>query len=156
DEVPSALRLSARLRRSVVHGPEEEIGGTLANISTVIGPFFDRFAEVDPNEGARIRILVRRLGEAGIRAEYRRRIAAGATSRQRRATVLEADLVGAEELLQHFSTRPTFNRVTRGIVLVRRSRTKRCPCRATDNIWIAVRVPCLNCGDRSPVVVVVL
>ena len=60
---------------------EEQISGTLANFSTVIGPFFDRFAEVEPNEDARIRILGRRLGEAGIRAEHWRRIAAGATSR---------------------------------------------------------------------------
>jgi hypothetical protein len=52
------------------HRPEVAIGGTLANFSTVIGPFFDRFAEVEPNEDARIRILGRRLGEAGIRAEH--------------------------------------------------------------------------------------
>ena len=56
--------------RLSVHRPEVEIGGTLANFSTVLGPFFDRFAEVEPNEDARIRILGRRLGEAGIRAEH--------------------------------------------------------------------------------------
>jgi hypothetical protein len=32
-----------------VHLPEVEIGGTLANFSTVFGPFFDRFAEVIPD-----------------------------------------------------------------------------------------------------------
>jgi hypothetical protein len=32
-----------------VHRPEVEIGGTLANFSTVFGPFFDRFAEVIPD-----------------------------------------------------------------------------------------------------------
>ena len=53
-----------------VHRPEVEIGGTLANFSTVLGPFFDRFAEVEANEDARIRILGRRLGEACIRAEH--------------------------------------------------------------------------------------
>jgi hypothetical protein len=58
------------LAHNSVHRPEVEIGGTLANFSTVIGPFFDRFAEVEPNEDARIRILGRRLGEAGIRAEH--------------------------------------------------------------------------------------
>ena len=88
---------------------EEQINGTLANFSTVISPFFDRFAEVEPNEDARIRILGRSLGEAGIRAEHRRRISSGATSRQRHAAVLEADLVGAEELLQHFRTRAPFD-----------------------------------------------
>src|SRR4030095_4857709 len=72
-----------------------------------------------------------------------------------RATVPEADLVGAEELLQHFSTRPAFNRVTRGVVLVWRSRAKRCPGRVADSVWITVRVACLNRGDRSPVVVMV-
>jgi hypothetical protein len=54
------------LRDNSVLGPEVEIGGTLTNLSTVIGPFFDRFAEVEPNEDARIRILGRRLREAGI------------------------------------------------------------------------------------------
>ena len=54
-----------------VHRPEVQIDGTLANFSTVIGPFFDRFTEVEPDEDARIRILGRRLGEAGIRAERR-------------------------------------------------------------------------------------
>ena len=69
------------LAHNSVHSPEVEIGGTLANVSTVIGPFFDRFAEVEPNEDARIRILGRRLGEAGIRAEHWGRVAAGATGR---------------------------------------------------------------------------
>ena len=45
---------------------EEQIDGTLANFLPVIDPFFDRFAEMEPNEDARIRILGRRLGEAGI------------------------------------------------------------------------------------------
>ena len=58
------------LAHNSVHRPEVEISGTLANFSTVIGPFFDRFAEVEPNEDARIRILGRRVGEAGIRAEH--------------------------------------------------------------------------------------
>ena len=142
--------------RESVHRTHVEIGGALADLSAVLGPLFDRLAEVKPDEDARIGILGRRLREAGKRAEYRRRIAAGAASRQRRAAVLEADLVGAEELLQHFSTRAAFNRVTRGVVLVRRSRAKRCPCRVTDRIRVAVRVPFLNSGDRSPVVVVVL
>ena len=65
--------VSSRARSSPlnsVHRPEVEIGGTLADFSTVISPFFDRFAEVEPNEDARIRILYRRLGEAGIRAEH--------------------------------------------------------------------------------------
>ena len=52
------------LAHNSVHRPEVEIGGTLANFSTVLGPFLDRFAEVEPNEDARIRILGRRLGEA--------------------------------------------------------------------------------------------
>ena len=58
------------LRDNSVHGPEVEIGGTLANLSAVVGPFLDRFAEVEPDEDARIRILGRRLGEGGIRAEH--------------------------------------------------------------------------------------
>ena len=95
-----------------MHRPEVEIGGTLANFSTVLGPFFDRFAEVEPNEDARICILDRRLGEAGIRAEHRGRIAAGAPSRKRHTTVLEADLVGAQDLFQHLSPHATFDRVT--------------------------------------------
>jgi hypothetical protein len=41
-----------------------------AYFSTILGPFFDGFAEVEANEDARVRILGRRLGEAGIRAEH--------------------------------------------------------------------------------------
>jgi hypothetical protein len=58
------------LEHNSVHRPEVAIDGTLANFSTVLGTFFDRFAEVEANEDARIRILGRRLGEAGIRAEH--------------------------------------------------------------------------------------
>ena len=42
--------------------------GALANFSTVLGALFDRFAEVEPDEDARKRVLCGRLGEAGIRA----------------------------------------------------------------------------------------
>lgn len=58
------------LAHNSVHRPEVEIGGTLADFSTVIGPFFDRVAEVEPNEDARVRILGSCLGEAGIGAEH--------------------------------------------------------------------------------------
>src|SRR5215471_19670576 len=93
---------SPHLAHDSAHRLEVEIDGTLANFSTVSGPFSDSFAEVEPNEDARIRILDRHRGETGIRAEHRGRIAAGAPSRKRHTTVLEADLVGAEKLLQHF------------------------------------------------------
>ena len=66
-------------------------------------------------------------------------------------TPQSSKLIGAEELLQHFSGRTSFNRVTRGVVLVRRSRAQRCPGRVTGRVWIAVRVPGPNRGDRSPV-----
>src|SRR6187431_2941270 len=107
-----------------VHGTQVEIRGALADLSTIFGSLLDRLAEVKPDEDARMGILDRRLREAGIGAEYRSHIAAGTTRRQRRATVPEADRVGAKELLQHFRTRPTFNRVTRGVVLVWRSGAK--------------------------------
>src|SRR5215475_8879143 len=103
---------SPHLAHNSAHGLEVEIDGTLANFSTARGPFFDRFAEVEPNEDARICILDRRLEEAGIRAEHRGRIAAGASSRKCHTTVLEADLVGTEELLQHFRRRSPFDGVT--------------------------------------------
>ena len=50
---------------------EVEIDGTLPDLSAVGGPFFDRLAEVEPDEDARMRILGRSLGEGGIRAEHR-------------------------------------------------------------------------------------
>ena len=95
-----------------VHRSEVAIDGPLANFATVRGPFFDRFAEVESNEDARIRILYRRLGEAGIRAEHRGRIATGAPGWECHATILEADPVGAEELLEHFCRRSPFDGVT--------------------------------------------
>ena len=110
-------------------------------------PSFGRIAEVEPNEDARIGVLVRRLGEAGVRADYRRRIVTGAPGRERRAAILKADLVGAEELLQHLSPRSAFDGVTRRIVLVRRCRTQWCPG------WITAA---LDRGDRAPEVVMVL
>ena len=77
-----ALRRFSRLKRAVTpveqseryvarahdsaHRPKVEVGGTLPNFSTVIGPFLGRITEVEPNEDARIRILGCRLGEAGI------------------------------------------------------------------------------------------
>jgi len=57
-------------RATSVQRLEVEIGGALANLVTVIIPFFSGFAEVESNEDARIRILDRRLGEAGICAEH--------------------------------------------------------------------------------------
>jgi hypothetical protein len=48
------------------HWPQVVSDGTLANLPTLRGTFVGRIAEVEPNEDARIRILGRRLGEAGI------------------------------------------------------------------------------------------
>jgi hypothetical protein len=59
------------LAHNSVYRAEVQSGGMLANFSTVLGPFFDRLAEVESNEDARIRIFGRRLGEARIRAEHR-------------------------------------------------------------------------------------
>ena len=103
---------SPHLAHDSAHRLEVEIDGSLANFSTVSGPFSDSFAEVEPNEDARIRVLGRGLREAGIRAEHWRRIAAGASSGKRHATILEADTVIAEELLQHFRRRSPFDGVT--------------------------------------------
>ncbi len=50
---------------------EVQICGTLSNVSAVVGSFLDRFAEVEADEDARIRVFVRRLGESGIRAQHR-------------------------------------------------------------------------------------
>src|SRR5439155_24458788 len=81
----------------------QESGGTLTNLTTVRRAFFGRLAEVEPNVNARRCVLVRRLGEAGIGTEHRRRIIAGSTGRKRHAAVLKADLIGAENLFQHLS-----------------------------------------------------
>src|SRR4029450_186721 len=102
-----------------VHRAQVETYSALADVATIFGSFFDRLAEVKPDEDARIGVLDRRLREAGIRAEGRCRIAAGATGRQRRATVPEADLVGAEELLKYFGGRSPLNRATRHVLLSR-------------------------------------
>ena len=50
------------------HGLEVVGDGKLADFSTILGALFDRFAEVEPDEDARKRVLSGRLGEAGIRA----------------------------------------------------------------------------------------
>ena len=53
-----------------LHRSEVQRCGTLANFSTIRGAFFDCFAEVEANEDTRIRVLGRRLREAGIRAKH--------------------------------------------------------------------------------------
>ena len=50
------------------HRPEIVGSDALANFSTVLDAFFDRFAEVKSNKDARIRVLGGRLREAGVRA----------------------------------------------------------------------------------------
>ena len=49
-----------------VHWTQVEIGGALADLSTVFGSLLDRLAEVKPDEDARMSVLDRRLREAGI------------------------------------------------------------------------------------------
>jgi hypothetical protein len=75
---PDVRRAAIRLELTTTHpgrtvasplGPQVVGGGTLANFSTVLGPFCDRFAEVEANEDARIRILGRCLGEASTAAQ---------------------------------------------------------------------------------------
>src|SRR5215211_88307 len=103
----------------LVHRLEGERDGPLADFAPVCGPGFGRFAEVEPKEDARRGILVRRLREAGIGAAHRGRIVAGAPLREGHATVLEADLVRATDLLQDFRRCPAFNGVARRVVRVR-------------------------------------
>ena len=55
----------------VMDWSEVAVDGSLADLPAVGGPFFDRLAEVEPDEDARLRILVRRLGEGGVRPEHR-------------------------------------------------------------------------------------
>ena len=82
DTVPIIL---AALRERMLGLAGELADGAFTNFATVRGPFFDRLAEVESDEDTRIRILGRRLGETGIRAEDRRWIAAGAPGRAGRA-----------------------------------------------------------------------
>src|SRR4030095_3732287 len=69
--------------------------GPLADLAPARGSLVSRIAEVEPDQDTRIGVLLRSLGEAGIGAQGRRRIVASRPGRQRRPTVLEADLVGA-------------------------------------------------------------
>jgi hypothetical protein len=53
------------------HRSEVVSDRTLADLSTVLGPLFNRFAEVETDENARKRILGGRLGKAAVRAQHR-------------------------------------------------------------------------------------
>ena len=70
-EASTPLAAGKTCAHNSVYRPEVQSGGTLANFSTVRGPLFDRLAEVESNEDARIRIFGRRLGKARKRAEHR-------------------------------------------------------------------------------------
>src|SRR5262249_34950269 len=128
----------------------------LADFPAVSRPFVGRFAEMKPDQDARQRILRGRLREAAIGALHRSRVPAGTPGRKLYPAVPEAYRVAAEYLLEHLGTDPAFNRVTGGIVLVRRRRTKRRPGRVAGGIRVAVRLPSPDGGHRPPVAVMVL
>src|SRR5580704_8167413 len=137
--LPQKCMMFRRGQRAELPSRSEVVGdGTLANLATVRRSFFDRLAKVKSNEHARIRILVCRLRETGERADRRRRIAAGAAGGERRATILKADLIGAEKLFQHFRRCSALDGVTRGVVLVRRCLAQRDPGFVPSCIRIAV------------------
>jgi hypothetical protein len=49
-----------------MHGPQETVDGTIADLAAVFNALVDRFPEVEPNENARDAVLISRLGEAGV------------------------------------------------------------------------------------------
>jgi hypothetical protein len=49
-----------------MHGPQETVDGTVADLAAVFNPLVDRFPEMEPNENARDAVLISRLGEAGV------------------------------------------------------------------------------------------
>ena len=93
----------------------------LAKLSTVRGSFCGGVAEMKPNEDTGIRILICRLGEAAERPKHWGRIVTGGTVREFCAAVLKTNLIGAKQLLEHLSPRPTFDGITGWVVLIRRS-----------------------------------
>ena len=59
-----------------MHGSQEAVNGTIADLAAVVNAFVDRFPEVESNEKARAAVLLPGLGEAAVRTEDRRRIVA--------------------------------------------------------------------------------
>jgi hypothetical protein len=49
-----------------MHGPQETVDGTVADLTAVVNSLVDRFPEMEPNENARDAVLFSRLGEAGV------------------------------------------------------------------------------------------
>jgi hypothetical protein len=62
-------RIMTRSQQSAepsMHGSQEVVNGTIADLAAVVDPFVDRFPEVEPNENARAAVLFPGLGEAGV------------------------------------------------------------------------------------------
>src|SRR5262245_23478843 len=107
---------------------QKQIDRTIADLLTVFKALFNGVAEVKASENPRKCILLRSLGEAGVRAEYGRWIRAPLPGRQRKAARSEADVVGSEELrenLRRCTAFETMSRVVVGIGVIRLQRSPR-------------------------------
>src|SRR5690348_14936749 len=100
----------------LVDGPQEAVGGPVADLDAVGDPGRDRLAEVEPDEDAGEPVLVGGLGEAGVVPQDGRGIGAGLPGGQRVAAGREADVVGTEELFQDLCRRATFDAMSRVVV----------------------------------------
>src|SRR5512133_2202684 len=87
----------------------------LADLPTVSCSFGGGVEEVEPDIHARYGVLVSRLGEARVGSQHWLLVVACAAGWQRYATVLEVDLIGANQLLEHLSPHPTFGVTWNGV-----------------------------------------
>ena len=49
-----------------MHGPQETVDGTIADLAAVVNALVDRFPEMEANENAQDAVFFSRLGEAGV------------------------------------------------------------------------------------------
>ena len=49
-----------------MHGLQEAVNGTIADLAAVFNSLVDRFPEMEPNENARDAVFFPGLGEAGV------------------------------------------------------------------------------------------
>ena len=92
-----------------MHGSQEVVDGTIADLAAVFDPFSTAFRKWKPTRMRERPFSSAGLGEAGVRTQDRRRIVARAPGRQRQAAGAEADVVGTEEPLQHLRPRAAFD-----------------------------------------------
>lgn len=123
--------------------------------AAMLNTVFDRVPEVKSGQDARQSVLFSRLHEAAVGSQYRCRVGARESRRQRQAACAERDVVRVEEPFENVRRGSALDAVPRVMVWNRRRRGERRPHRIRDAIGMAVVIRFSDGCHRPPEVVAV-